>query len=651
MTTLETIQSAQQRGDILESTAQNLENWLGSNALPAWAVSSLEELVEAGNWEELNDRFYKTIAFGTGGMRGRTIMPTITQSEKGNGGPLGAPEHAAVGSALLNDFNIVKATIGLYRYTEQYLREKVGSDEAPSLVIAADVRHFSAHFRSLAASVWTKLGGKASIFEGPRSTPQLSFTVRELKAHVGIVITASHNPPHDNGYKVYFGDGAQVVAPHDSLIIQKVNEVTLKEVCDLLEVDTAGINILGAEADAAYLKVLEENVINAAVIREQAPKIVFTNIHGTGDVASVPVLEHFGCTVISPPEQVEHDGRFPTVKSPNPENAPVLELAVKMADADAAHYVAATDPDADRMGVAVRNDDGDMQLLTGNQIGACIAAYRIAQFQEQGLLLKGGTDRAVLIKTFVTTELQAAIARAAGLKVINTLTGFKFIGAKLKFYEEQMLKATGDTRPYDTIPLDERRKALLEHSTFYVFGGEESYGYLASDRVRDKDANAAVLMFAELAAYLQQQGKTFTTYLDEIYLQHGYFQEGLINIVYEGASGAQKIKNILDSYRSDAPKQIGEYNVISFTDFGTQEIKDADGHIIPPQNFYVLELDNGYRYAVRGSGTEPKIKFYVFAREDVSEPSLLAEVKAETAETVEAVKAAIEADARARAEG
>jgi phosphoglucomutase len=314
----------------------------------------------------------------------------------------------------------------------------------------------------------------------------------------------------------------------------------------------------------------------------------------------------------------------------------------------------ATDPDADRMGVAVRNEKGEMVLLSGNMIGSLLASYRIDVLKATGVIPEGGTQKAALIKTFVTTPLQESIAKKNGLKIIDTLTGFKWIGEKLKIYEEELvakLKAEeGIELDYDATPMAKRRELLLKYSTYYVFGGEESYGYLASDLVRDKDANAAVLMFAEMAAALSAQGKSILEYLDEVYLRYGYYLESLLNIYYEGASGSKKIKNILDSYRADPPKQIGEFKLVRFDDFGLQEFKDADGKVIPKQDFYFIELDNGYQYAVRGSGTEPKIKFYIFGKESVSEPSKLEECKAIAAKTIEALKSAIDADARQRAE-
>ena len=654
MSIIEKIEAAGTAGSLLESTVVNLKQWVSADFLPEWAGASISELVENGEWDELNDRFYQNLAFGTGGIRGRTIGRVPAAAETGTLSETGSPEHAAVGSNVLNDFNLVRATIGLFRYTKQYLKES-GSYDLPRFVIAHDVRHFSRHFCELAASTWCKLGGQALIFEGPRSTPQLSFAVRQNNATCGAVITASHNPPHDNGFKVYFDDGAQVVSPHAEGIVDLVNLVELSAVPAFLNIDLEPVISLGAADDAAYLELLKEMVIDHEVMQEEAPQIVFSPIHGTGAISSVPALKALGVKVIEVPEQMVQDARFPTVKSPNPENAEALAMAIAKAEEVGADVVVATDPDADRMGVAVRDRSGEMVLLTGNQIGTIMAEYRISVLKDAEVIPEDGGENAVLIKTFVTSPMQEAVADWHGLKTINTLTGFKWIGEKLAGYEAQMkarlLEEEGTAVDYDACDIWTRADLLLDYSTYFVFGGEESYGYLATDKLRDKDANAAVIMFCEVAAYLKAQEMTFPEFLDSLYLQHGYYEEKTINIYYEGAAGSQKIKNILESYRSAAPKAFGDVKVSGFTDFGKDEIIDADGQKIPPQDFYFLELSNGYSFAVRGSGTEPKIKFYVFGRSEVLDPEDLIKVKAVAAVEMQTVLAAIEADARVRAEG
>ena len=653
MSLIEKIESAEAAGALLQSTATNLKKWASADFLPEWVGASISELFEKEEWEELNDRFYQTMVFGTGGIRGRTIGKVTASAETGTLSAQGTPEHAAVGTNVLNDFNLIRATVGMFRYVKQYLDES-GRHDLPRFVIAHDVRHFSRHFCELAASTWSKLGGQALIFDGPRSTPQLSFAVRHYKASCGAVITASHNPSHDNGFKAYFEDGAQVVSPHAEGIVNLVNEVELEELVQFLDINLDQVIALDSSADEPYLDLLEEMVVDTEVMQKVTPKVVFSPIHGCGAISSMPVLRKLGIEVIEVPEQMEPDGRFPTVKSPNPENAEALAMAIAKANETDTDVVIATDPDADRMGVAVRDRAGKMVLLTGNQIGTLLAEYRISTLKDAEILPEDGSENAVLIKTFVTSPMQEAVATWHGLKTINTLTGFKWLGEKLAGYEAEMranlFEKEGLAVDYDACDIWTKADLMLDYSTFFVFGGEESYGYLASDKLRDKDANAAVVMFCELAAYLKAQEMTFPEYLDSLYFQHGYYEEKTINIYFEGAAGSQKIKNILESYRSDPPKAFGDVTVSGFTDFGKDEIIDADGKRIAPQDFYFLELSNGYSFAVRGSGTEPKIKFYVFGRSDVTNPEELAEVKLAASKVMETTLAAIDAEARRRAE-
>ena len=648
MTTLAKIQSAAAAGQLMPSTAENITAFLAAG-LPAWAKESIDELIAQAAWGELNDRFYRYLEFGTGGMRGRTIGVVNAAAETGTLSAAGSPEHAAIGSNLLNDFTLARAVIGLFRYTKKHLVSQHITAK-PRLVIAYDVRHFSRHFCELAASTWTKLGGEAFIFDGPRPTPQLSYSVRWLKAHAGVVITASHNPPHDNGFKAYFDDGAQVVPPHDKGIVAEVNAVPLTELGAFLATDLAGVTTLGRDADDAYLEVAAQAVIDPRVLQQTKLKIAFTNIHATGSVHSIPLLIHAGCEVKPVLAQLNFDANFPTVKSPNPENAEALALAVALAERENCDVVLATDPDADRMGVAVRNRAAKMEFLTGNQIGALLADYRLTKYKERGWIPAAGSDRACIIKTFVTTQLQDAIGRAHGVKVINTLTGFKWIAAKMRGYENQLRAAQPAGFDYEALPLAQRAKLLLQHSTFYAFGTEESYGYLPNDFLRDKDGNAACLMFAEVCAWVKSRGLTVPEYLDEIFLRCGFYLEGVINLYYEGASGNAKIKRILDTYRAQPPSKFGEVAVAKFQDFGREDIRDADGELIPKQDLYLVTLANGYSFAARGSGTEPKMKFYLFANEQVGHAAELPAVKAKVRTTLDALIKLIEADAKARAE-
>ncbi len=653
MNLIETIESAGAEGFLLDSAVSNLKIWASSDFLPEWVVASINELVQKEQWEELNDRFYQNMTFGTGGIRGRTIGKFSTSVEHGSLSAMGTPEHAAVGTNVLNDFNLIKVIIGLYRYAKFHL-ETCESIDQPRIVIAHDVRHFSRHFCELAASTWTKLGGQALIFDGPRSTPQLSFAVRQFKATCGAVITASHNPPHDNGFKAYFQDGAQVISPHAEGIVDLVNDVVLEELTEYLDADLSGVILLGDDADKAYISMLSEIVVDSDLIKEHSPKVVFSPIHGCGAISTVPLLKSLGVEVIEVPEQMKLDGRFPTVQSPNPENAEALKVAIAKANEVGADVVIATDPDADRMGVAVRDGCGEMVLLSGNQTGTILSEYRITTLKEAGILPEEGSENAVLIKTFVTTPMQEAVATWHGLRTINTLTGFKWMGAKLASYEAnmkvQLFEKEGMAIDYDACDVWTKAELMLDYSNFFVFGSEESYGYLASDRVRDKDANAAVVMFCELAAYLKSQEMSFSDYLNALYLQHGYYEEKTINIYYEGAAGSRKIKNIIDSYRNNVPKSFGGIGVRSLTDFGKDEIFDADGERIPPQEFYFLELNNGYSFALRASGTEPKIKFYVFGRSELDDLEKLDEVKAAASEVMQSLLTDIEADARKRAD-
>jgi phosphoglucomutase len=644
------IAAATKAGQLLPAASDNLTAWLAAD-LPAWARSSIEELVAGQAWGELNDRFYRYLEFGTGGMRGRTVGVVSTAAERGTSD---IPAHAAVGCNVLNDFTLVRATIGLYRHVARYLTSHQRYDR-PSLVIAYDVRHFSRHFCELAASTWTRLGGNAFIFAGPRSTPQLSFSVRLLRAHAGVVITASHNPPHDNGFKAYFDDGAQVVPPHDKAIVTEVNAVPLNEVGGYLEKSLAGVTVLGTSADEAYLAAAAKAAIDPSLFQRTPLSVVFTNIHGTGGVSSLPLLRRAGVEVHEVPSQSAFDARFPTVKSPNPENAEALSLAVRLADEKGIDVVLATDPDCDRMGVAVRNRAGKMELLTGNQIGALFADYRISCYKKLGWLPAQGSPRAALIKTFVTTPLQDAIGRNHGVKVINTLTGFKWIAAKIKAYEDglkaALLASEGVAIDYDATPFESRARLLLKHSTFYLFGTEESYGYLPNDLVRDKDGNAACLMFCELAAWVKSCGLTIPEYLDQLYLKNGFYLEGVINLYYEGASGAAKIKRILETYRSSPPRAFGDVAVAKFQDFGRETLVDDDGAEIPKQDLYFVTLANGYTFAARGSGTEPKMKFYVFGQATVASAEALPATKVAVKAELDRIKALIEADAQRRAEG
>ena len=611
-TTLSAIEQAAQSGQILQSSAQNLSTVLHNDPAP-YVLSSIEELVETQAWEELNDRFFKTLAFGTGGLRGRTIGKIVTRAEQGALQPLGRPEFPCAGTNAMNAFNVSRATQGLAAYIREF-HQKQGLPGRPRLVVAHDTRHFSKDFAELTAKVASENGIDVFLFAGPRSTPQLSFTVRLQNAQAGIVITASHNPPHDNGYKVYFNEGAQVVEPHASGIIAKVNALQSDRYSPLPAQQQGTITTLGADADAAYQARLETLVLDPELIRSMGSslRIVFTSIHGTGGTMILPMLARFGFTCSTVPEQEISDGRFPTVKSPNPENAEALTLAIQKAQAEGADLVIATDPDCDRMGVAVRNREGAMELLTGNQIGSLMADYRVWKLQDQGVLTPENSSRAVLIKTFVTTDLQKAIAEENGLRCVETLTGFKYIGAKLGKYEAALPAALREG--YRNRPESETRAARLEHSSFYVCGGEESYGYSAADFVRDKDGNGAAIVFAEVAAYAKSRGLTLPELLDEIYSRYGFYWEQNGSMTFEGAQGAAQIQKLVESYAAQPPQTADGCEVHGVLNYATTDLHDVEGDPIPKENMLLIELRDGRRIAVRPSGTEPKIKFYLFGK-------------------------------------
>lgn len=633
---------------LLDSAYDNIKGWLKSEFLPEWAIHSIHELVENQLWSELNDRFYQNLTFGTGGMRSRTLGKIITNVEQGFLKE-GVPQYAAVGTNMLNDFNIIRSTIGLFNYC----KKQIEKNEIPKLVIAHDVRYFSRHFCLLTASTWKRLGGEVYIFDGPRSTPQLSFSVRYLKTTAGIVITASHNPPFDNGYKVYYKDGGQIVSPHTEGIINEVNAVKLSDIAEHLKIEVEGVVILSPDADEAYLKIVVNTVLDKEVIKAQKPKIVFSPLHGTGQVIAIPAMKRCGVDFVLVEEQMSMDPRFPTVDSPNPENGEALSKGIQKALSINAEAVIATDPDGDRMGVAVRAHDGSMILLNGNAIGSLLADYRIRKIKKMGWIPEEGTQSAALIKTFVTTNLQEAIGKHHGLKVVNTLTGFKWIGEKLNEYELkliQKLNLQGLNVVYNELDSQERRELLLKNSTYYVFGGEESYGYLADDHVRDKDANAATVQFCELAAYLKEQNLSFLDYLDQIYATYGYYTEGILNFKYDGALGAEKIKTILKSYRENPPQEIGDIKVNSIRNFAKDEIFDEDNKRIPKEEFYFLYLENGYSYAIRASGTEPKLKFYLFAYESVPSKDDLPQIKKRAESKLEYLKTVLVKDVESRVE-
>jgi len=595
-------------GDLMESAAKNIHALLEA-APSALYLQSVGELVEGGKWAELNDRFYRTLSFGTGGLRGRTSGKIVTTAERGNARENERPEFPCVGTNAMNFFNISRATQGLVAYLHDWNRSSKISTK-PKFVIAYDPRFFSKEFAELAAKVASENGCDTYVFGSPRSVPELSFAVRYLRASAGVMITASHNPPYDNGYKVYFSDGAQVIEPHANGIISKVNAIASEAYTPLPKDRQGKIEMIGTDIDEAYMRRLGTLVLDPTVIREaKSLKIVYTPLHGTGGVIIRPMLKRLGFNFEVVPEQDHFDGRFPTVKSPNPENAEALTMAIDLAKKEDADVVVATDPDCDRMGAALRATDGKLKLLTGNQIGSLLAWYRTRTLFEKGVLNKQNASRGVIIKTFVTTDLQKAIAEHYGLRCVETLTGFKYIGAKLGKYE----RAIPAYQNYVDLSEEETRKLRLERSSFYVFGGEESYGYSGADFVRDKDGNGAVIMFCEVAAYAKAHGNTIDELLDDIYSEFGYFAEKNGSLVFEGAEGATKIARLIKSYATDPFPDVLGLKVTSVRNFETDKIEDIENDQIPKEKMLMFELEDGTRIAVRPSGTEPKIKYYLFA--------------------------------------
>lgn len=600
------LEAAVAGGKLLADAKANIEALLAgsTNEISAQAV---EELVAREEWQELNDRFFKTLVFGTGGLRGRTIGRVVADVEQGGGGPNHRPEHPCVGTSTMNFFNVGRAVRGLIEHVKEVVEGR-----KPKLVFAHDTRHFSRDFAEFCARVCADHGCDAFLFDGPRSTPQLSFSIRELRADAGVVLTASHNPNHDNGFKAYFDDGAQIVEPDASKIIARVNAIDSEAYESVPEDERGAVITLGAEMDEKYTERLKALLLQPSLLDGASTKVVFTNLHGTGGHINVPMLKSFGFDVLTVPEQDVQDGRFPTVASPNPENGPALQMGIDLAEKEGAQIVIGTDPDADRMGVVARNASGEMQLLTGNQIGSLMAWYRLKTCFDLGWITQANRSRAVLVKTLVTTELQRSIADGFGVGVIDTLTGFKYISGKLRKYEEAIpVDKKGD---YRSLTEEQTRQLRLEYSRFFVFGGEESYGYLGSDSVRDKDANGATLMIAEVAAYGLSVGKTLPELLDDIYTEYGYYLEIGKAMVMEGADGAAKIATLAQSFADNPPSEVDGSAVLKVQNFAKDDMYDQEGDLLPKEKMLFVDLEDGRRFAVRPSGTEPKIKFYLFGK-------------------------------------
>lgn len=634
---LAALKTAKSQDQISDATFANASRWLESKGLPSAAIESLADLIKKSAWAEYEDRFYKGITFGTGGMRGRTVGRVSAENEID---AQGLPVRAAVGSACLNDINILRAGLGLWKH--------VSIQQAkPRLVIAHDVRHFSKHFAELLASTWIKWGGEAFLFSGPRSTPQLSFTLRYLQAHAGVVITASHNPSHDNGFKCYLQDGGQVTPPDDVAIVDFVGKIEVSEVIPFLEIDLNGVQMVSAAIEDAYLTRLAGSVLDPEIIKRHAPNVVYTNLHGTGDVMVIPALRRIGIEPHVVEEQREHDGRFPTVPSPNPENPAAYILAIKRATEINADIVLATDPDADRVGVACRQSSGEYRLLTGNEVAALLTEFRISGLKDIGIIPAVGSTSAVVVKSLVTTPLVQKICQRQGVRCLETLVGFKWIARKLEKWSHKISES--GVVDFENLPLNRRAPLALRHANFFILGAEESYGYLCDEAIRDKDANGAVVMLCEFAALLRSRGRTLLDALDALHLSHGAHYEDLLNISFEGAEGAAAIRRIVSSWRKNPPKEIDGAKVQTITDYDSDEVIDSEGDRVPREEFIMAELVDGRRIAVRASGTEPKVKFYTFTVVKVEDADDLKAARERSKKSALSLRSWLEADAHKRA--
>ncbi|HGA0513458.1 phospho-sugar mutase [Bacillus pacificus] len=544
---------------------QEFSRWLSYAELDAELKEQLENMKQDD--KKIEDSFYKNLEFGTGGMRGE----------------LGA------GTNRLNVYTVRKATQGLAKFIE-----KLGEEaKKRGVVVAYDSRHKSPEFAMEVAATLGAHGITTYVFESLRPTPVLSFAVRHLHTVSGIVLTASHNPPEYNGYKVYGEDGGQLPPKEADELISYVNavedELTV-EVADVEQLKADGLlHIIGQEVDDAYAAELNNVIINKEMVQKVGKdlKIVFTPLHGTSNISVRRGLKEVGFTDVTVVKEQElPDPNFSTVKSPNPEEHAAFEYAIRDGEKVGADVLIATDPDADRLGVAVRNHDGEFQVLTGNQTGALMLDYLLSQKKENGTLPENG----VVLKTIVTSEIGRTIAKAYGLDTVDTLTGFKFIGEKIKQYEEG--------GQYE-----------------FQFGYEESYGYLIRPFCRDKDAVQSVLFACEVAAYYKSQGKTLYDGLLEVFEKYGFFREDLVSLTLKGKDGAEQIQEMMTTFRENPPKEVAGLTVVAVEDYKASIITSLqDGHKeeihLPKSNVLKYQLEDGSWFCLRPSGTEPKIKFY-----------------------------------------
>lgn len=564
------------------------------NTAKQWATSSLydeqtreavKQMLESDDKTELIDAFYRTLEFGTGGLRG--IM-----------GP---------GTNRMNVYTMGAATQGLSNYLNKCFTDL----KEISVVIGHDCRNNSRLFAETAAQIFSANGIKVYLFDDMRPTPEMSFAIRYLHCQSGIILTASHNPKEYNGYKAYWDDGAQVLAPHDQGIIDEVKKVRIEDI--KFEGNASLIQTIGKDIDEAYLREVKKLSIDPACIsRHKDLKIVYTPLHGTGMMLIPDALKMWGFeNVHCVPQQMVKDGNFSTVVSPNPENSEALTMALDLAKQIDADIVMASDPDADRVGMACKNSKGEWVLIDGNQTCMIFLYYIISNRKAQGKM----TGNEFIVKTIVTTELIRAIAEKNAIEMYDVYTGFKWIARQIR--------------------LNEGKKQ-------YIGGGEESYGFLAEDFVRDKDAVSACALLAEICAWAKDQGKTLYDVLLDVYMEYGYALNKTINVVKPGKTGADEIKAMMDSFRKDPPKEIGGSPVICFKDYNSLTEFDAEGNqtsLDMPQTSNVLQwyTVDGTKVSVRPSGTEPKIKFYIEVRGELIQKELIDKVHEAAVKKIAAV--------------
>ena len=548
----------------MEEYLVKYEKWLNDPCFDENTKKELEEI--KGNDKEIEDRFYKDLEFGTAGLRG----------------VIGA------GTNRMNKYTVGKATQGLANFI---LKE---GTKDKGVAIAYDSRHMSKEFSEETALCLNANGIKTYVFESLRPVPELSFTVRKLDCTAGVMITASHNPPEYNGYKVYWDDGAQIVPPKDKQIIDEVNAITDFSTIKTMNKNEAvekGLYVqIGKEVDDDFVNTLKSLVLNPDVIKKEQDNvtIVYTPLHGAGNVPVQRVLKELGFThVYVVPEQEKPDGDFPTVSYPNPEDKKAFKLALELAEKVDADVVLATDPDSDRLGVYSKDENGEYVPYTGNMSAILIAEYELSQKKEKGLLPNNGA----IITTIVSSNMTKDLAKEYNLTMFETLTGFKWIGEKIRQFEEN------------------------NNSYSYQFGFEESYGCLISPHARDKDGISAVMALCEATAYYKSKGITLWEQMINIYKKYGFYKEGQVSITLKGADGAEQIKAMMEKMRKNPPKKLGSYDVLEVRDYKEHTIVKADGTKLetdlPTSNVLYYDLNDNSWCCVRPSGTEPKIKFYM----------------------------------------